>query len=88
MFGFAIASVAGFALPASLARRYAPAMRMEASDGQLITAGIANVVAVSACLGEVAGISQLAKWLAWPLAGIVVVTTYFMIVALQHALSS
>ncbi len=87
VFAFALGAVAGFALPAALARRYAPAVSPAHLDEHLVSAGIANAFAVCVCLGESVGLAKLDRWLAWPLAGAVVVTSYFMIVALQHSLS-
>lgn len=83
---FALASVAGFAMLGGIASRRSSSSTV-GPENHLIVTGIANVVAVACCLGEATLIAQLPKWMAWPLAAFVVVSSYLAIVALQHAVS-
>ncbi len=88
VFAFGMAGVVGFALLGVFAhRRASPEPTLPSSESHMIMTGITNVVAVAVCLGEATLIAQLARWLAWPLAALVVVPSYLAIVALQHAVS-
>ena len=88
VFAFGIAGVVGFALLGAIARRRAsPGRTPPSSEDHMIMTGITNAVAVAVCLGEATLIAQLPRWLAWPLAALVVVPSYLAIVAFQHAAS-